>query len=169
MWRCHIRLKHIRIQIDGKPFNVTKNIYEAILAFMPMGHCRIWVDEICIGQNNFEEKGTQVLRMSAIFSNESMVIAWLGSSCPEAEQIFEIVENYSEHGVDKLQSDQTAWASLKNFADFEYWSRTWIVQELLVASQLKIMSGAKTVNEAELSSGSNQLVAMLTLDDFWLR
>ncbi|KAH7364025.1 heterokaryon incompatibility protein-domain-containing protein [Rhexocercosporidium sp. MPI-PUGE-AT-0058] len=38
----------------------------------------LWIDAVCIDQNNIEERGQQVSLMFEIYTKASVVIAWLG-------------------------------------------------------------------------------------------
>jgi len=40
----------------------------------------LWIDAICINQNDNAEKSVQVQRMDLIYSNATQVIAWLGAN-----------------------------------------------------------------------------------------
>lgn len=39
---------------------------------------RLWVDAVCINQDDLEERSTQVLRMGPIYSRAQRVLAWIG-------------------------------------------------------------------------------------------
>lgn len=45
---------------------------------------RVWIDQICINQNDIPERNDQVLLMTKIYSRAGQVIAWIGE-CDEAE------------------------------------------------------------------------------------
>ncbi|KAH8790487.1 hypothetical protein F5882DRAFT_259312, partial [Hyaloscypha sp. PMI_1271] len=55
--------------------------YENILVnntHLPRTRSYIWVDAICINQHNLSERGAQVLLMTKIYSDATMVAIWLG-------------------------------------------------------------------------------------------
>jgi hypothetical protein len=59
--------------------NITKELHIALL------RCRsdsdtvlLWVDQICINQNDLDERSLQVLFMKQIYQNSSRTIVWLG-------------------------------------------------------------------------------------------
>lgn len=52
----------------------------------------VWVDAICIDQNNAKETAAQVLRMPEIYSKAECVCVWLGAGVPETKATFEFLE-----------------------------------------------------------------------------
>ena len=69
------------IIVSGKPFRATTNLVACLkqLATRP-GETGLWVDAICINQNDVDERNLQVQRMKNIYQTAQSVIAWLGSS-----------------------------------------------------------------------------------------
>ncbi|KAI7779949.1 hypothetical protein LA080_000162 [Diaporthe eres] len=67
------------IFINGRRSKVIQNLYEAlfhireILSPVPM-----WMDAVCINQDNVEEKRKQFPKMTAIYHQASAVLVWLG-------------------------------------------------------------------------------------------
>jgi hypothetical protein len=67
------------IVLNEEEFLVTKNAFGAIRNLrMPDKARRLWVDLICIDQNNDDEKGYQVALMGQIYSNALRTLIWLG-------------------------------------------------------------------------------------------
>jgi len=63
----------------AKRFFVTRNIYDALQRLREVSTPRIlWIDAVCIGQENTEEKGHQVAHMGKIYRQATCVIVWLG-------------------------------------------------------------------------------------------
>ncbi|KAF8865991.1 hypothetical protein BDZ45DRAFT_611810, partial [Acephala macrosclerotiorum] len=44
----------------------------------------LWIDAICIDQNDPEERSAEVLRMGSIYKNACQVIVWLGPNSPNS-------------------------------------------------------------------------------------
>ncbi|KAI0014382.1 HET-domain-containing protein [Xylariaceae sp. FL0662B] len=78
------------ILLEGRPFQVTRNLYEALHQFRqdPDTECPgqyFWVDAICMNQNDFDEKSRLVPRMVDIYQTLAVeVYAWLGPNSPPA-------------------------------------------------------------------------------------
>jgi hypothetical protein len=81
------------ITVNGQIFAATANLVAALEILAPFndgqGDLFMWIDAICINQNNLRERAAQVRMMSAIFMSASSVIAWLG---PEGDQSTEVIE-----------------------------------------------------------------------------
>jgi hypothetical protein len=95
-------LKRRDINIDGETLSVTENLYGALTAFRHrrlsgsrgssdpgtesvQRHVRrLWVDAVCINQEDVQERTSQVELMSRIFTGALRVLAWLGWEKGEA-------------------------------------------------------------------------------------
>ncbi|KAI4228107.1 MAG: hypothetical protein L6R36_001887 [Xanthoria steineri] len=56
---------------------------------------RIWVDAVCINQNNHVEKGHQVAKMAQIYARAGRVIAWLGEDENGSEMAMQLLQEYA--------------------------------------------------------------------------
>jgi hypothetical protein len=74
----------------------------------------IWIDQICIDQNNVQERGEQVALMGQIYSSCSKVLVWLG----------------------KEHMERVTLAALM---DHEWFGRAWIFQEIVLAPQSRFL------------------------------
>jgi hypothetical protein len=69
------------IWVDDCNFLVGANLYSALLHLQDDFIERIlWVDALCINQENKAEKGRQVQSMAKIYAKASRVIVWLGEA-----------------------------------------------------------------------------------------
>ncbi|KAM0228447.1 hypothetical protein ACHAP5_011942 [Fusarium lateritium] len=72
------------VLINETPFRITRNLYNALdeyrRQFSDDGNTAafLWVDAICVNQNDQQEKSVQVPRMSDIYGKCERVLAWLG-------------------------------------------------------------------------------------------
>ncbi|KAI1123255.1 heterokaryon incompatibility protein-domain-containing protein [Nemania abortiva] len=78
---------------------VTRTIERMIRRFRSRDKpLRIWVDALCINQNDHEERSQQVSIMGSIYSRAKMVHVWLGdedSSLEAALRVFHDIYNYN--------------------------------------------------------------------------
>ncbi|KAI0381655.1 heterokaryon incompatibility protein-domain-containing protein [Hypomontagnella monticulosa] len=73
------------IWVEDKPFRVTANLHEALIALRHEDATRtIWVDAICINQLDLEEKAHQVRQMGETYSTAKATIIWLGGQNSES-------------------------------------------------------------------------------------
>ncbi|KAH8817266.1 heterokaryon incompatibility protein-domain-containing protein [Xylogone sp. PMI_703] len=69
------------IEVKGRRLHITLNLYRALRDLRLRDRDRIlWVDAICIDQQNKKEQGLQVQQMDYIYKQADQVIFWLGQS-----------------------------------------------------------------------------------------
>ncbi|RSL81360.1 hypothetical protein BHE90_009798 [Fusarium euwallaceae] len=76
------------IEISGHPFQVRESLFQAIKVLVSdnrNGIIRIWIDQICINQNDNMEKEHQVQLMSKIYSQARLVICRLGDEADASD------------------------------------------------------------------------------------
>ncbi|KAI1329926.1 heterokaryon incompatibility protein-domain-containing protein [Xylariaceae sp. FL0255] len=74
------------IHVNGEQLSATANLDAALRASrLPCKPRTLWVEAICINQQDIAEKNVQVPRMDKIYSGASPVIVWLGPSSPDIE------------------------------------------------------------------------------------
>lgn len=56
----------------------------------------LWIDALCIHQNDVEERGHQVNLMKQIYSSAQCVIIWLGLGSRETDRIFDSCQGEME-------------------------------------------------------------------------
>jgi len=139
----------------------------------------LWADAICIDQDGLKvaEKGHQVQQMSAIYRSAVEVLAWLGLSADPADRdLFESMNQCLSERQQRQESRKTssdawrcfsvslgkdseryaAWLALCNRS---YWTRLWIVQELVLGKTARVICGAHEISlEALWKIWSNQPV-----------
>ncbi|TID21430.1 HET-domain-containing protein [Venturia nashicola] len=72
-------LGEARLWIDNQPVNITANLNSALRYLRPQNEELIlWVDAICINQNDNEEKAWQVQQMRRVYEIAISTIVWLG-------------------------------------------------------------------------------------------
>ncbi|KAI0409898.1 hypothetical protein F4802DRAFT_5722 [Xylaria palmicola] len=71
------------IIVDGQDLDVTVSLENALRHLRHQRQPRhLWVDAICIDQENVKEKSILVPRMGIIYTNASRVLVWLGTPSP---------------------------------------------------------------------------------------
>lgn len=83
------------ILLNGQVFLVTENLWDALTAIWTfhreeLANLSIWIDAICIDQDNVLEKNFQVAQMWRIYSEAQRVLAWLGPATPDVESLSDI-------------------------------------------------------------------------------
>ena len=129
----------------------------------------VWVDALSISQTDLDEKARQVALIGQIFKSARRVRVWLGEHADGSEKLFggrnfnETVQWYSHRfsrngsrrihigGQTKSGEDQVLiddiWVKLLRRP---YFFRTWIVQEIVHASEIIVHCGPDTASWTEL-------------------
>jgi hypothetical protein len=106
----------------------------------------IWIDAVCINQDDLTERGSQVQIMQQIYARADMVKIWLGPAKEESHMGMDILK-YLAHST--LQ-DQAPWTSgpeealtagLREVLQRDWFSRMWVVQEAAVSQKAIMMCG----------------------------
>ncbi|EHK49476.1 hypothetical protein TRIATDRAFT_144106, partial [Trichoderma atroviride IMI 206040] len=163
-----------RIIVDGCYLNVTYNLHSVLQQLRYSDVDRIlWIDAVCIDQENMKERGHQVEQMSKIYSEAERVIFWLGPGTVETDMLMEslrVLQHESIHhhfGDWSLQDDRwkNLWACMETtFESFHkkfrtlqreglrqllarpWFRRVWILQEVALAKAGIIVCGRKNVS-----------------------
>ncbi|KAB5563138.1 heterokaryon incompatibility protein-domain-containing protein [Coniochaeta sp. 2T2.1] len=127
----------------------------------------IWVDAICINQNDVVERNAQVLRMKDIFPHAEKLIIWLGEEGPhtglaverinDVTQLLETLQrNEDGSGFHESRKKLPEHIYVRTTDEYEmqirsavmdiylreWWDRTWILQELGLSKDVEVHCGA---------------------------
>ncbi|KAH8820736.1 heterokaryon incompatibility protein-domain-containing protein [Xylogone sp. PMI_703] len=90
------------ILCDGVDVSVTRNLSTALGALRLNDRPRfLWVDAICINQNDLEEKSKQIPLMRDIYASAKSVLLWLGSSFRGVETAFTVFSYLAQLALEK--------------------------------------------------------------------
>jgi hypothetical protein len=143
------------IWVDRRPMYIRQNLHDFLHMYLskPELHREyFWIDQICIDQHLVDEKNHQVQMMADIYRNAQRVLVWLGTH-QDSSILLPVFQKLSSlpRGVSPTRHETlirighpsidaflaaapvgTGKALSRLFA-MPYWSRHWIVQELLLA------------------------------------
>ena len=136
------------ILIDGKPFKVRHNLYRFLTRARRIKHLTrawIWIDALCINQNDSSERNHQVQQMGAIFSRAKNVVSWLGDDDNIAEFLEYMRPRTMSEECAKDKKPPTSGhpesgSGFHHLCVAEYWDRAWITQELGLAREITLMA-----------------------------
>lgn len=163
-------LPHVII-INGIGWSVSPNLYSALTHLQHILSAsntkRIWIDALCINQEDISERSHQVSFMMKIYSGAESVLVWPGllwvnasaNSTPSKVQLLQELEDDSkrmeQHSNDPedddlndLEDEDSAvyfgqgdhFAAAVELFSLSYWKRCWIVQEIAVAKSAFIIA-----------------------------
>ncbi|KAK2754755.1 ankyrin repeat and sam domain containing protein 6 [Colletotrichum kahawae] len=82
-----------RIEVNGKELSITANLHVALSHLRLIDADRVlWVDAVCIDQNNHKERGHQVQQMGDIYHQARQVVVWLGEATSETDAFMTVLQ-----------------------------------------------------------------------------
>ena len=141
------------IVLDGVPVPVGRNLEKALRTLREMPEIsngtRVWVDALCINQQDVQEKNFEVKRMGDIYGKADRVVSYLGEESDQSGSILEFMDAIGEVmqqarvlapiTLGFLQNVQADMAfSMARFLMRTYFSRIWIVQEVVLGGEKSI-------------------------------
>lgn len=141
------------ILVNGQPLPVTENLNKALHRLRRPKESRIlWIDAICINQKDNLEKGHQVDLMSRIYTFASGVVIWLEDVPSEDEMSAISAFNSFRDRTDQLAkvpgtpSHKSIYCCYERIMSSPWFTRSWTVQEALLARKLTVMLGPGYAN-----------------------
>jgi hypothetical protein len=141
------------INLGGHSIEITTNLDSALRAICKRRvqidregrrkEIKLWVDALCINQDDNLEKSQQVRNMRQIYSRAEEVIAWVGTANSPSSitplDFLNIAMQYKagdDMATFSARPDDTMqalYASVDKFFAQPYWRRVWVIQEITVA------------------------------------
>ncbi|KAI0601934.1 heterokaryon incompatibility protein-domain-containing protein [Biscogniauxia sp. FL1348] len=123
----------------------------------------LWIDFICINQDDTDEKNHQVQLMRHIYHRAVTVVVWLSPlpDTPEAvDLLMEISRRSRLEGLTGQQgfyiygqrNQRSRVLSLARFLANDYFNRLWVVQEIASARKIKVLCGNQAIEWDDLRS-----------------
>ncbi|KAK4495515.1 hypothetical protein PRZ48_013847 [Zasmidium cellare] len=132
--------------------NITGNLDEALRALRKTHGVRsMWVDAVCIDQQNPHEKLQQISLMAQIFSRASQTVIWLGECDGHIDRLF---KTYQRHHYLKKVSPDAADKYISKYSDDSIGERAdQNVMHLLTGGQRRTQSLCKRTKLFDLVPG----------------
>lgn len=134
----------------GKHFDVllvTKNCESALRRLRKRSDRLLWIDSICIDQNNSRERSAQVTHMDKIYSIASRVLIYLGEPSSGPGEALTAVNTCASPS--DTQNDA---AFLVELAKRPYFKRLWVIQEVGLATRASVIYGVLIMHWTDLCS-----------------
>jgi hypothetical protein len=126
------------VYLEDNPVSVRKTLH-AFMTQMVTENRRDWIfiDALCINQDDESEKPCQVVQMAEIYRRAEEVVTWI---------VYEpcLHEHNRDQALHDPMDESDVIASMsraqleKAVLESSYWSRLWILQEVLLAKALTI-------------------------------
>jgi len=100
--------KRLSIFCNGIPFATTSNLESALRHLRRESEERVlWIDAICINQEDNNEKEQQVRIMGDVYRKASQVVVWLGTAGDDSTLVFELCRRHKEGSLVDLDPNHT--------------------------------------------------------------
>lgn len=101
---------------------------------------RLWVDQVCIDQQNTEEKNRHVCLMSDIYRKAKTAFAYLhpAEDDLQSQESINTLVYFTQHSIagSSKPSALVCLAFLSRFFRHQWWTRVWTAQEMILAQDL---------------------------------
>jgi len=166
------------IFLSGNERSISANLVDALRQLRSdSDDIILWADQLCINQDDYAEKASQIQKMGSIYKRAGRVISWLGVSANESDLVFTTLRQIDMHHTISLKTsilsdiaremEQTTSSShdriwdetkvldtlrtaLTAFTTRSYWRRLWVLQEFVLATNVLIMCGSETITDISL-------------------
>ncbi|KAH6847216.1 heterokaryon incompatibility protein-domain-containing protein [Chaetomium sp. MPI-CAGE-AT-0009] len=154
------------ISVDGYDLLVTANLHAALLRLRDRFLERIvWVDAICINQDDNEEKGNQIRSMAEIYSKASRVTVWLGEAEDDGERALEAISRSATETFSEALFDDSTTRAIRLLLQRPWFKRIWVLQEVAAARNVLIKCGSTEIDGYAFSMALNSKSLALLPED----
>jgi hypothetical protein len=130
------------LTVNGYRLEVTKNLEIALRHLRLIDDTKtLWIDALCIDQNNILERNQQVQLMAQLYATATETIIWLGPAADGSDWV-----------LDKMISgeveDNDAFAfsyRLLQLLSRPWWTRVWVIQEVVFSRAAIIRCGDRSI------------------------
>lgn len=163
-----------KIECDGHEKAITASLEAALRQFRrPDRSVVMWIDQVCIDQDNQREKEQQIPLMARIYSHATNTVIWLGEASAGSDLAIRALEHISyclqlidaDVGPDDFgrfllpTPDSETWEEVWNLLCRPWFSRVWIVQELVLSGDPWVVCGDRHISWKIIGSAFNHLEA----------
>lgn len=160
-----------QIWLNNKPFLVRQNLWDLMHQFRNDKTALIlWIDAICINQDNVRERNHQVDLMSSIYKNAQCVLVWLGIARDDSDLAIAYLKRIQQGPVfscDSFKDTEESGSESESESGSCTWNRPQrhkceIVKECVVALNIQASS-------ADAQERGKIAVVKLLEREYWQR
>lgn len=134
------------IVVNGTKMRVRFNCWYALWQIRHHGFTEyLWIDSLCINQDNDEEKNSQVAIMGSIYESA----LWVASCIGTGETIGLIQSILTSDGEEAKRSRMKL---REKFDQIPYFDRVWIKQEIILARDIRLFCGQQMISWEQFDS-----------------
>lgn len=128
VWGCPTPPK--TLNLSNKVVSIGSNLDSALRHLRhPSAPRTLWVDAVCINQDDLDERAAQVALMRRVYSCASTVVIWLGPAADNSDAAMQSIDRF----------DKAYWQTYEFQMQFmeilfrPWFTRIWTVQEFVMA------------------------------------
>ncbi|KAK0640661.1 heterokaryon incompatibility protein-domain-containing protein [Cercophora newfieldiana] len=130
------------ITLDGQDVEIGVNLHDALAHLRDEFVERVlWVDALCINQQDNMEKGKQVQAMALIYAKACRVIVWLGKAGDGDEPVLEEIRRVAAERSVKPKFTIKASPAVARLLRRPWFERIWVLQEVAAARHVIVNLG----------------------------
>jgi hypothetical protein len=172
VWGSH--QEGVIIKVDGKNVKVTESLAAALRRLvLPDRPRTLWIDQLCIDQNDDTEKATQVPHMGQIYRGTKRCLIWMGEIQPDIEladaaSALEFMTYMNDEAETRAQhlhlpscmaSPEAMVAPMEalrsiGWGQNPWWERIWTLQEAVLPSKALVLWGSLSITWNVLAGAS---------------
>jgi hypothetical protein len=159
-----------KVLVDGCEIDITENLHSALRHIRRQDRdVTLWVDAICINQQDPGEKGHQVRHMGDVYAGAEEVLVWLGPSTTKIDALLESISwidarateaqavgrqddwrglchrfmNHRPPGIG-LEDPSELRQAVEELLRRPWFTRVWVLQEVAKARIARILCGSSS-------------------------
>ncbi|KAK4446661.1 heterokaryon incompatibility protein 6 [Podospora aff. communis PSN243] len=187
----------IPIICDGKRLHIQQNLFDALRQLSTPNSDDdddgdaggyLWVDALCINQQDHDERAAQVKIMDQVYSKTACAVIWLGRADAQivsTEDAFRAIsriaafprDTFAQSNIIPFRRQEPSvyaecglpyvswmeWCALAALLKRQWFSRLWIVQETILSPRLVIMCGHHRIAWDTLLAAAQNIDARCTV------
>ena len=152
-WNSEDEARYIKILVQSEVYiiRIRPNLFHALRQLRSLSDTPLylWVDALCINQDDGHEKSQQIQRMYLIFNKARQVRIWLGEGSKTSSKAIKFVQKCLnlddfDHLV-KATPTSEHWAALSTLMRRPWFNRRWIIQEISLARDATLHCGGDSL------------------------
>jgi hypothetical protein len=160
-----------KISVNGIPYHAPISTFEVLRGrSSPWKDRVLWIDSICINQDDSKEKEKQILLMKDIYSKCSRAIVWLGDSGGILTSLFalSLIRELASASagslvIPRIHLRAYSWSALLNlfrihalsrFLNYPWFERVWVVQEVVLPKKVHMVFGGQYLDWNDLDTAT---------------
>ncbi|KAI0594636.1 heterokaryon incompatibility protein-domain-containing protein [Biscogniauxia sp. FL1348] len=159
---------------NGQELAITENLLNCLLQLEADSYYDkdLWIDAICVDQENHDERCQQISMMDDIYRSAERVVIWLGVAdkfTQPASNLIRGFDDLAKEGLPDIEIENDAlehWFSVVSLFARTWFTRAWVVQEILLARDTVVFCGRYVLQWKDMVAMSHFLSKKVSANIF---